>query len=86
MTEVSQSFRHVRMLLIDNYDSFTYNLVQYMLEQGAEVWVARNDEIDLAAIRIRAPSHLVLSPGPGLPEGAGITLSLIHISEPTRLQ
>jgi hypothetical protein len=58
------------VLLIDNYDSFTYNLAQYLGELGADVQVRRNDAIDLAAIRALAPSHIVISPGPGRPEDA----------------
>jgi anthranilate synthase/aminodeoxychorismate synthase-like glutamine amidotransferase len=63
--------------LIDNYDSFTYNLAQYLGELGAEVRVFRNDEIALDALEALAPSHVVLSPGPGTPDDAGITLALI---------
>jgi anthranilate synthase component 2 len=55
-------------LIVDNYDSFTYNLYQYLGELGAEVIVKRNDEIDLAGIEALAPSHVVLSPGPGSPD------------------
>ena len=65
------------MLLIDNYDSFTYNLVQELGELGADPVVFRNDAIDLATIRSSAPDALVLSPGPGRPEGAGITCDVI---------
>jgi anthranilate synthase component II len=63
------------VLLIDNYDSFTYNLYQYLgeiLDGSADVRVVRNDRIDLAGIRAISPTHLVLSPGPGRPEDAGI--------------
>jgi anthranilate synthase component 2 len=63
--------------LIDNYDSFTYNLAQYLGELGAEVKVFRNDEISVDQVAALAPSHVVLSPGPGTPDDAGITLSLI---------
>ncbi len=56
------------VLIVDNYDSFTYNLFQYLGELGAEVVVRRNDEIDLAGIESMAPSHVVLSPGPGSPD------------------
>lgn len=56
------------VLLIDNYDSFTHNLLQQLWGLGAEVSVVRNDRIDLATIRDRAPSHIVLSPGPGRPD------------------
>ena len=66
-----------RILLIDNYDSFTYNLVQAFLVLGAEVEVRRNDETDLAAAREIAPTHLVISPGPGRPENAGLSLAMI---------
>ena len=63
--------------LIDNYDSFTYNLAQYLGELGAEVRVFRNDEISVDQVAALAPSHVVLSPGPGTPDDAGITLGLI---------
>jgi anthranilate synthase component 2 len=66
-----------RVLLIDNYDSFTFNLVQYLGELGAEVTVFRNDEIDVAAIRAGRPDGLVLSPGPCTPTEAGVTLEAI---------
>jgi anthranilate synthase component 2 len=69
------------VLLIDNYDSFTYNLAQYLGELGQEVHVVRNDAITLAEIATLAPSHLLLSPGPGNPDQAGITLEVItHFS------
>ena len=60
------------LLMIDNYDSFTFNLVQYFGELGAEVKVVRNDQIDLAGIEALRPYHLVLSPGPCSPAEAGI--------------
>jgi anthranilate synthase component II len=63
--------------LIDNYDSFTYNLAQYLGELGAEVRVFRNDQISVDEVAALAPSHVVLSPGPGTPDDAGITLALI---------
>jgi len=63
--------------LIDNYDSFTYNLAQYLGELGAEVRVFRNDQISVDEVAALAPSHVVLSPGPGTPDDAGITLELI---------
>ncbi len=66
------------ILVIDNYDSFTFNLVQYLAELGARVEVFRNDAIDLAGIEARAPEGLLLSPGPGTPDGAGITLACIE--------
>jgi anthranilate synthase/aminodeoxychorismate synthase-like glutamine amidotransferase len=65
------------VLIIDNYDSFTYNLVQYLSEIGAEVQVYRNDAITLEAIARLNPSHIVLSPGPCTPNEAGICLDLI---------
>ncbi|MBY5947218.1 aminodeoxychorismate/anthranilate synthase component II [Photobacterium rosenbergii] len=66
------------LLMIDNYDSFTYNLYQYFCELGAEVKVVRNDEIDIAGIEALAPSHLVISPGPCTPNEAGISLEAIR--------
>jgi len=71
------------LLVIDNYDSFTYNLVQYFSELATEfpiaqeIRVARNDQLDLAAVRCLEPAGVVLSPGPGRPESAGICLDLI---------
>jgi anthranilate synthase/aminodeoxychorismate synthase-like glutamine amidotransferase len=67
----------VRVLVIDNYDSFVYNLVQELGELGADPVVFRNDAIDVAGIRTAAPDALVISPGPGRPEDAGISLELI---------
>ncbi|MCK6526901.1 aminodeoxychorismate/anthranilate synthase component II [Myxococcota bacterium] len=66
------------LLVIDNYDSFTYNLVQYLAEMGAEVEVARNDAIDLEGIRRYGPSGLVISPGPGGPGESGVSLEAIR--------
>jgi para-aminobenzoate synthetase component 2 len=66
------------ILVIDNYDSFTYNLVQYLGELGEEITVKRNDEIDLAGIEALAPDHILISPGPCSPNEAGISLSLIE--------
>ena len=66
-----------RVLLIDNYDSFTFNLVQYLGELGAEVTVIRNDQVDVAGIRALRPEGLVLSPGPCTPNEAGVTLEAI---------
>ncbi len=68
----------VRLLLIDNYDSFTYNLVQACLVLGAEVLVYRNDAITLDAARALAPSHLCISPGPGTPSQAGVSIAMIR--------
>lgn len=66
-----------RLLLIDNYDSFTYNLVQAFLVLGAEVLVYRNDAITVAQALELAPSHVCISPGPGRPEDAGVSLAMI---------
>ncbi|MEO6066260.1 MAG: aminodeoxychorismate/anthranilate synthase component II [Lysobacterales bacterium] len=66
------------LLMIDNYDSFTYNLVQYFGELGEEVNVVRNDALDVAGIRALAPARIVISPGPGTPDQAGVTLDLIE--------
>ena len=71
------SFDHVRMLLIDNYDSFTYNLVQAFRALGATVDVHRNDKISVADALASEPTHLVISPGPGRPEDAGLSLDMI---------
>jgi len=68
----------MKLLMIDNYDSFTYNLVQYFGELGAEVLVHRNDEIGLADIEAFKPSHLVVSPGPCSPAEAGISVAAIQ--------
>lgn len=65
------------LLMIDNYDSFTYNLVQYLGELGADVSVARNDQIDVAEIERMAPSRIVISPGPGTPDEAGVSIEVV---------
>ncbi len=65
------------ILVIDNYDSFTYNLVQYLGELGAEVVVKRNDAVTVEEIRASAPGGILISPGPGRPEEAGVSLDLI---------
>ena len=67
----------IRILLIDNYDSFTYNLVQAFAKQGADVAVYRNDAIDVATALTLDSTHLVISPGPGRPEDAGVSLQMI---------
>jgi len=66
------------LLMIDNYDSFTWNLVQYFQTLGAEVEVVRNDALDVDEIAARAPSHLVISPGPGTPDQAGVSMEVIR--------
>jgi anthranilate synthase/aminodeoxychorismate synthase-like glutamine amidotransferase len=66
------------ILVIDNYDSFTYNLVQYLGELGATLEVARNDALDVDAIARMAPERIVISPGPGNPDQAGVSLEVIR--------
>ena len=68
----------MKILMIDNYDSFTYNIVQYFGELGAAVTVVRNDEVSLADIAAQAPTHLVISPGPCSPAEAGISVAAIQ--------
>jgi anthranilate synthase component 2 len=68
----------LRILLVDNYDSFTYNLYQYLSELGATVEVARNDEITPDEIATREPDGIVISPGPSRPENAGISMEVIR--------
>jgi anthranilate synthase component II len=70
------------ILLVDNYDSFTYNLAHLFGELGVEVAVRRNDAIDASGALRLAPSHLVISPGPGRPEQAGATLDLVRQLSP----
>ena len=65
------------LLMIDNYDSFTYNVVQYLAELGAEVKVVRNDEISVDDVQALKPSHIVISPGPCTPNEAGISMDVI---------
>jgi len=65
------------IVMLDNYDSFTYNLVQYLCELGADVVVFRNDEISIQKIEAMQPSHIVISPGPCTPNEAGVSLELI---------
>jgi anthranilate synthase/aminodeoxychorismate synthase-like glutamine amidotransferase len=66
------------ILVIDNYDSFTYNLVQQMGEMGADLHVVRNDQITLETVKQLAPSHIVISPGPGTPDDGGVSLDIIR--------
>jgi anthranilate synthase/aminodeoxychorismate synthase-like glutamine amidotransferase len=66
------------VVVIDNYDSFTYNLVQYLGELGAEIRVVRNDEVSVEEVAAARPRHIVISPGPGRPEQAGITMDVIR--------
>jgi anthranilate synthase/aminodeoxychorismate synthase-like glutamine amidotransferase len=65
------------ILVIDNYDSFTYNLVQYLGELGEELQIHRNDRINVAEVEALKPSRIVISPGPGTPDQAGVTLTVI---------
>jgi anthranilate synthase/aminodeoxychorismate synthase-like glutamine amidotransferase len=80
VTELSATIspRNPRLLLIDNYDSFTYNLVQAFLVLGAEVLVYRNDAISVEQARALTPTHLCISPGPGTPYDAGISMDMIR--------
>jgi len=71
------------ILVIDNYDSFTYNLVQLMGELGADLCVVRNDQITLDEVRALRPSHIVISPGPGTPDDGGVSLDVIRALGPT---
>jgi anthranilate synthase/aminodeoxychorismate synthase-like glutamine amidotransferase len=71
------------VLVIDNYDSFTYNLVQYLGELGADVRVRRNDAVTIGEIEAMAPDQILISPGPGRPEGAGISVEVIRRFGPT---
>lgn len=66
------------LVMIDNYDSFTFNLVQYLGELGQEVKVVRNDALDVAAIRALRPDHIMISPGPGTPDDAGVSLDVLR--------
>jgi anthranilate synthase component II len=72
-----------RLLLIDNYDSFTYNLYQFLCELGAEVTVVRNDAVTVDEARALQPEFLVISPGPGVPKDAGISIEVIRALGPT---
>ncbi len=71
-----------RVLLIDNYDSFTYNLVQALRTEGADVHVRRNDELTVEEALAATPSHFVVSPGPGRPEDAGRTMAILDAMVP----
>ena len=71
------------LLMIDNYDSFTFNLVQYLQMLGAEVKVVRNDAMSVAEIAALKPSHIVVSPGPKTPNEAGVSLEVIRLLGPT---
>lgn len=75
------SSQQPKLLLIDNYDSFTYNLVQAFMVLGADVQVFRNDEISVERALALAPSHLCISPGPGRPDDAGVSLAMLAAFE-----
>jgi anthranilate synthase/aminodeoxychorismate synthase-like glutamine amidotransferase len=66
------------IVMLDNYDSFTYNLVQYLGELGADIVVHRNDQVTLAEVKAMAPDHIVISPGPGKPDDGGISNDVIR--------
>ena len=70
--------KKIKVLMVDNYDSFTFNIVQYFGELGADVEVFRNDEITLSGIEARQPDRLVISPGPCSPAEAGISVAAIE--------
>ncbi len=67
------------VLMIDNYDSFTYNIVQYSLELGADLKVIRNDELSIDEIEALKPKKIIISPGPATPNEAGISLDVVNI-------
>jgi anthranilate synthase component 2 len=71
------------ILVIDNYDSFTYNLVQYLGEMGAALHIVRNDQTTLAEVRAMNPSHILISPGPGTPDDSGVSLDVMRELGPT---
>jgi anthranilate synthase/aminodeoxychorismate synthase-like glutamine amidotransferase len=76
-TQFAKSAPPVRLLMIDNYDSFTFNLVQYLGELGAEVEVVRNDVEEVEALLERRPDGVVISPGPGEPDAAGVSVEMV---------
>jgi anthranilate synthase/aminodeoxychorismate synthase-like glutamine amidotransferase len=78
MASSERPTRGVRVLVVDNYDSFTYNLVQYLLALGADCVVRHNDAISVAEAVAHEPAGVLISPGPGAPSGAGVTLELIR--------
>ena len=71
------------ILVIDNYDSFTYNLVQVMGEMGADMHIVRNDKITVEEVKAMQPSHIVISPGPGTPDDGGVSLDVIRAMRET---
>jgi len=81
VSAAATTLRQPKLLLIDNYDSFTYNLVQAFLVLGAEVLVYRNDELTVADALALKPTHLCISPGPGRPDDAGVSLQMLAAFE-----
>ncbi len=81
MVGVAEPPSNTRILVIDNYDSFAYNLVQYVGERADEIVVKRNDAVDLESVRALDPTGIVVSPGPGTPEEAGISIPLFRETE-----
>lgn len=77
VTKVTQEEGEIRVVLIDNYDSFTYNVYQYLCVLGAQVDVYRNDKITVKEVVARDPTHIVISPGPGNPNDAGVSADVI---------
>src|SRR5712672_3246291 len=78
----SEERREDMLLLIDNYDSFTYNLYQYLSELGADVQVRRNDQVSICEIESMSPDHIVISPGPCTPSEAGLSCQIIEAFGP----
>ncbi|VAW29849.1 Anthranilate synthase, amidotransferase component @ Para-aminobenzoate synthase, amidotransferase component [hydrothermal vent metagenome] len=78
-----QGLEEAMLIVIDNYDSFTYNLVQYLGELGQEIKVFRNDQVTLEELRALKPNHIVISPGPGDPDDGGISLDVLREFGPT---
>jgi len=74
----------IMVFVLDNYDSFTYNLVQYLGEMGVEICVKRNDEVSVEEIAASRPAAIVVSPGPGRPEDAGVTMDVICLGKRRR--
>ena len=77
---MTQSLKSVKVIMIDNYDSFTFNLVQYLQQLGAEVQTVRNDEISAEALINKKPEMIVISPGPSDPPRAGISMELVRLA------
>ena len=78
MESIAQKGKVAMVLMIDNYDSFTYNIVQYCLELGANLKIIRNDELSLEEIELLSPEKIIISPGPATPNEAGVSLEVIR--------